>query len=145
MIFELLLYVLRCTRDCCRLFKGLHINFLSEEIIMKELNRAKEYLPGSERQRSRGYSPAVVTTGGRSVYLAGHGGYSDESGKTYPGDFDAQVRICFERIGAVLAKAGGSLDDIVSMTVFIVDMKMATVLPSCVEASSPTAIILEAR
>lgn len=90
---------------------------------MKDMNRAKEYLPGSERQRSRGYSPAVITSRGRTVYLAGHGGYSDESGKTYPGEFDAQVRICFERIGAVLAKVGGTLDDIVSMTVFIVDMK----------------------
>jgi 2-iminobutanoate/2-iminopropanoate deaminase len=92
-------------------------------MIMKDIDRAKDYLPGSERQRSRGYSPAVITRGARTVYLAGHGGYSDESGKTYPGDFDAQVRICFERIGAVLAKAGGTLDDIVSMTVFIVDMK----------------------
>ena len=83
----------------------------------------KEYLPGSERQTRRGYSPAVITTGGRTVYLAGHGGYTDESGTTYPGDFDAQVRICFERVRAVLAKAGGTLDDIVSMTVSIVDMK----------------------
>jgi 2-iminobutanoate/2-iminopropanoate deaminase len=90
---------------------------------MKDVNRTREYLPGSERQRSRGYSPAVVTTGGRTVYLAGHGGYSEESGKTYPGDFDAQVRICFERIRAVLAQVGGAVDDIVSMTVFIVDMK----------------------
>jgi 2-iminobutanoate/2-iminopropanoate deaminase len=110
-------------RACRRLFKSLHNSFFREEIFMKDMNRAKEYLPGSERQRSRGYSPAVITSGGKTVYLAGHGGYSDESGKTYPGDFDTQVRICFERIGAVLAKAGGTLDDIVSMTVFIVDMK----------------------
>ena len=89
---------------------------------MKDMNPGKEYLPGNERQRSRGYSPAVIATGGKTVYLAGPGGYSDDSGKTYPGDFDAQVRICFERIRAVLGKAGGTLDDIVSMTVFIVDM-----------------------
>jgi enamine deaminase RidA (YjgF/YER057c/UK114 family) len=85
-------------------------------------DNGKEYLQGSERQASRSYSPAVVTRGGRTVYLAGHGGYRDESGKTYPGDFDAQVRICFERMGSVLEKAGGSLKDIVSMTVFIVNM-----------------------
>ena len=90
---------------------------------MKDIDRAKDYLPGNERQRSRGYSPAVITRGGRTVYLAGHGGYSDESGKTYPADFDAQVRVCFERIRTVLAKVGGTLDDIVSMTVFIIDMK----------------------
>jgi enamine deaminase RidA (YjgF/YER057c/UK114 family) len=85
--------------------------------------RTKEYLRGSERQASRGYSPAVVTRGGKTVYLAGYGGYSDESGKTYAGDFDAQVRVCFERMDAALARAGGSLSDIVTMTVFIVDMK----------------------
>ena len=76
---------------------------------MKDVNRTREYLPGSERQTSRGYSPAVITTGGRTVYLAGHGGYSDESGTRYPGDFDAQVRICFARIRAVLDKVGGTL------------------------------------
>jgi enamine deaminase RidA (YjgF/YER057c/UK114 family) len=103
--------------------KSVQIALLAEEVTMKDANRTKEYLPGTERQSSRGYSPAVITRGGRTVYLAGHGGYSDESGKTYPGDFDAQVRIAFERIRSVLAKAGGTLDDIVSMTVFIVDMK----------------------
>ncbi|MGH7835371.1 MAG: RidA family protein [Candidatus Binatia bacterium] len=86
-------------------------------------NRRKEYLRGSERQASRAYSPAVVTQQGKTVYLAGYGGYSDESGKAYPGDFDAQVRVCFERMRAVLERAGGSLSDIVTMTVFIVDMK----------------------
>lgn len=111
---------------------------------MKDMNRAKEYLPGSERQRSRGYSPAVITSRGRTVYLAGHGGYSDESGKTYPGEFDAQVRICFERIGAVLAKVGGTLDDIVSMTVFIVDMKNGDRFTELRRGFSPSAVILEA-
>jgi len=80
-------------------------------------------LNGSERQASRAYSPAVIIRGGKTVYLAGYGGYSDESGKTYPGDFDAQVRVCFERMRAVLERVGGTLSDIVTMTVFIVDMK----------------------
>lgn len=86
-------------------------------------DKGKEYLQGSERQTSRSYSPAVITRGGRTVYLAGHGGYRDESGKTHPGDFDAQVRICFERMRSVLESVGGTLNDIVSMTVFIVNME----------------------
>lgn len=85
--------------------------------------KGKEYLLGSERQQSRSYSPAVIARGGRTVYLAGHGGYRDESGTTYEGDFDSQVRVAFERLHSVLQKAGGSLNDLVSMTVFIVDMK----------------------
>jgi enamine deaminase RidA (YjgF/YER057c/UK114 family) len=82
----------------------------------------KTYLPGDERQRTRSYSPAVVVKSGRTVYLAGHGGYRDESGQEYPGDFDAQVRVAFQRIRSVLERSGGTLKDIVSMTVFVVDM-----------------------
>ena len=52
----------------------------------------KEYLEGDERQRGRGYSPAVKTKGGTTIYLAGHGGFEDHSGRMPPGDFYAQVR-----------------------------------------------------
>jgi 2-iminobutanoate/2-iminopropanoate deaminase len=88
--------------------------------------QSREYLPGDKRQQERGYSPAVKTRGGMTVYLAGYGGFQDESGKTYPDDFDAQVRVSFERISKTLEKAGGTLDDIVTMTVFITDMKNGT-------------------
>ena len=60
------------------------------------------------------------------MYLAGHGGFEDESGKTYPGDFDAQARVRFERMRKTLQSAGGSLDDIVTMTVFIMNMANGT-------------------
>ncbi len=82
----------------------------------------REDIEGDARQKERAYSPAVKITGGTTIYLAGHGGYQDESGTTYPGDFDAQVRVSFERMRKVLEKAGGTLDDIVTMTVFITDM-----------------------
>ncbi|MCH8832383.1 MAG: RidA family protein, partial [Chloroflexi bacterium] len=42
------------------------------------------------------------------------------------GDFEGQVRATFERIRATLARAGGTLDDIVTMTVFIKDMQYGT-------------------
>jgi len=86
----------------------------------------KKYFKGNKRQQERAYSPAVKTTGGTTIYLAGQGGYEDESGKTYPGDFDAQVRVSFERLSKALEHAGGSLDDIVTMTVFITDMANGT-------------------
>jgi enamine deaminase RidA (YjgF/YER057c/UK114 family) len=82
----------------------------------------RENFAGDARQKERAYSPAVKITGGKTIYLAGYGGYQDESGNTYPGDFDAQVRVSFERMRKVLEKAGGTLDDIVTMTVFITDM-----------------------
>lgn len=86
----------------------------------------REFLPANTRQRERAYSPAVKITGGTTVYLAGYGAFQDEAGKSYAGDFDGQVRLSFERIRQTLEKAGGKLDDIVTMTVFITDMAKGT-------------------
>jgi enamine deaminase RidA (YjgF/YER057c/UK114 family) len=87
----------------------------------------RKYLEGDARQRERAYSPAVKIRGeGTTIYLAGHTGYQDEKGETYPGDFDTQVRVAFERIRKTLEKAGGKLEDIVTMTVFITDMANGT-------------------
>lgn len=86
----------------------------------------KQYLAGDARQRERAYSPAVRASGRTTIYLAGHGGYQDEAGNTYPGDFDAQVRVSFARLKSTLERAGGSLDDIVTMTVFVTDMANGT-------------------
>jgi 2-iminobutanoate/2-iminopropanoate deaminase len=82
----------------------------------------REYLEGDPRQRERAYSPAVKTSGGTTIYMAGQTGYQDEQGETYPRDFDGQVRVAFERMRKTLEVAGGKLDDIVTMTVFITDM-----------------------
>jgi enamine deaminase RidA (YjgF/YER057c/UK114 family) len=86
----------------------------------------RDFLPGDGRQRERAYSPAVKVSGGATIYLAGYVAFQDEAGKSYAGDFDAQVRLSFERIRQTLEKAGGKLDDIVTMTVFITDMANGT-------------------
>jgi enamine deaminase RidA (YjgF/YER057c/UK114 family) len=86
----------------------------------------REFLPANQRQRERAYSPAVKVNGGTTVYLAGYGAFQDEAGKSYAGDFDGQVRLSFARIRQTLEKAGGKLDDIVTMTVFITDMANGT-------------------
>lgn len=68
------------------------------------------------------YSPAVITEGGRMVWLAGQVGIVDDNGKPIA-DFDAQVRQAFRNVGKVVARAGGELKDIVTMTVFISDAR----------------------
>lgn len=83
----------------------------------------RRYLPGNERQTQRSYSPAVVATGKRTIYLAGFGGATDESGRSLAGDFDAQVRVAFHNIRKTLERAGATLENMVTMTVFITDMK----------------------
>jgi enamine deaminase RidA (YjgF/YER057c/UK114 family) len=80
-----------------------------------------EYLEPSEFQKSRAYSPAVITQGGRTVWLAGQTATRDSQGDDISGDFDAQVKTIFALIDATLRRAGGSLADMVTMTVFIND------------------------
>jgi enamine deaminase RidA (YjgF/YER057c/UK114 family) len=76
-----------------------------------------------DRAQSRGYSQAVVTRGGRTVWLAGQVGAADASGRSLAADFDGQVREVFSRLGETLGEAGGKLADIVTMTVFITDAR----------------------
>jgi enamine deaminase RidA (YjgF/YER057c/UK114 family) len=75
----------------------------------------------NERNARSGYSPAVITQGGKTIWLAGMTGAVDAAGKSLAGDFDAQVRRTFAVIEATLAEAGGKLSDLVTMTVFITD------------------------
>jgi enamine deaminase RidA (YjgF/YER057c/UK114 family) len=78
-----------------------------------------EYLQGTDAQRSRAYSPAVVTEGGRIVWLAGQTATVDGDGKDISGHFEAQTRRVFALMGETLRRAGGGLTDLVTMTVFI--------------------------
>jgi enamine deaminase RidA (YjgF/YER057c/UK114 family) len=73
--------------------------------------------------QARAYSQAVISEGGRIVWLAGQVGAADGSGNSLAGDFDAQVREVFARLNQTLEEAGGSLADIVTMTVFITDAR----------------------
>ena len=62
-----------------------------------------------ESAQARAYSQAVVTAGGKIVWLAGQVGIADAAGKSLAGDFDGQVRAVFSRLGETLAEAGGKL------------------------------------
>ena len=74
--------------------------------------------------QSRGYSQAVITEGGRIVWLAGQVAAEDSSGRSLAADFDGQVREVFARLGRTLEEAGGKLADMVTMTVFITDARL---------------------
>ena len=78
-----------------------------------------KYLEGSDRQKTRAYSPAVVTEGGRTVWLAGQTATVDGAGNDIAGNFEAQTRRVFELMDQTLRRAGGTLADLVTMTVFI--------------------------
>jgi 2-iminobutanoate/2-iminopropanoate deaminase len=77
-------------------------------------------------QKSRAFSPAVITEGGKIIWIAGHGGQKDTAGNSLAGDFDAQVRQAFKNIDATLKEAGASLKAMVTMTVFLADARYTT-------------------
>jgi enamine deaminase RidA (YjgF/YER057c/UK114 family) len=79
------------------------------------------YLEKSEFQKARAYSPAVITQGGRIVWLAGQTATKDEAGNDISGNFDAQVATIFSLLDKTIQRAGGRLANLVTMTVFIND------------------------
>ncbi|MBI3916221.1 MAG: RidA family protein [Betaproteobacteria bacterium] len=80
-----------------------------------------EYLEGTEFQKTRAFSPAVITLGGKTVWLAGQTAPTDEAGKDITGNFEAQTRTIFALMDRTLKRAGGTLSNLVTMTVFIND------------------------
>lgn len=82
----------------------------------------KDYLIDEYGER-RAFSRAVATTGGTTVWVAGHTTLTDEDGNDISGDFEAQTRELFRLIEQRLAHYGGTLSDIVTMTVYIQDVR----------------------
>ena len=78
----------------------------------------KTYLK-RERAQTRAYSQAVITEGGRIIWLAGQTAGAEAAAN----DFDGQVREVFSRLAKTLEEAGGALGDMVTMTVFITDAR----------------------
>ena len=73
---------------------------------------SKEYLKG-DRPQQRGYSEAVITEGGRTVWLAGQTATVDDNGRSLASDLDGKLRQLFKNLDRTLQKAGGKLSDMV--------------------------------
>jgi enamine deaminase RidA (YjgF/YER057c/UK114 family) len=78
-----------------------------------------KHLEGTEAQKNRAYSPAVITEGGLIVWLAGQTALVDSDGRDIAGDFEAQTHRVFALMAETLQRAGGTLANLVTMTVFI--------------------------
>src|SRR5499427_291680 len=81
--------------------------------------QAAEYMEKTPFQLSRAFSPGVITSGGITVWVAGQTATQDSQGNNIANNFEAQVKQVFAQIDGVLKRAGGSLDNVVTMTVFI--------------------------
>ena len=67
-----------------------------------------------------GFSQVVVATGGRTVYCAGQVAWDANKAIGVPGNLDEQARRALKNLERALAAAGGTLQDVVSVRVYIV-------------------------
>ena len=69
----------------------------------------------------RGFNHGILTSGGRLLFLAGQDG-GDASGRIVaPGDLLGQFEQVLLNLRAVVEEAGGAMQDIVKLNVFVAD------------------------
>ena len=79
---------------------------------------AKECYAPDARSQERAFSRAVVTDGGKVVWLGGQTGSPDKN-------FEGQARDAFAELDKTIKAVGGTgLKDMVTMTVFIGDVRL---------------------
>jgi len=66
------------------------------------------------------YSQAVRA--GDTVYVSGQIPLDPESGEVIEGDFTALTNRVFDNLAAVVEAAGGTMDDIVKLNIFLTDL-----------------------
>jgi reactive intermediate/imine deaminase len=73
------------------------------------------------------YSQAVATSG-KTVYLSGQIGLEPHSGELVSESFEGQVKQAFANMEAVVQAAGGTLENVAKLTLFLTDLgKFGTV------------------
>jgi len=77
------------------------------------------------------YSQAIKA--GNTVYLAGQIPYNVKSGQVVLTSIEAQAEQTFLNVKAVAEAAGGTIDDIVKLTIFITDFKYFPTINSVME------------
>jgi enamine deaminase RidA (YjgF/YER057c/UK114 family) len=95
------------------------ISVLSFLVLPLSYAAAAEYMDKTPFQLSRAFSPGVITKGGKTVWVAGQTATKDNNGIDISNNFEAQVKQVFSQVDAVMKDAGGSLGNVVQMTVFI--------------------------
>lgn len=68
-----------------------------------------------------GYAHGVVTQGGRLLFLAGQPALDAEGKIVAPGDIAGQFDQSFKNLKTVLEAAGGTMTDIVKLTIYVTD------------------------
>lgn len=85
----------------------------------------KEYLNPQELFPSLqyGFSQLVSASAGKTVYLSGQVGWNEREEMAAGDDLGAQMRQALRNIDTAMRSAGGTLHDVVSMRLYIVEEK----------------------
>ncbi|WP_433424198.1 RidA family protein [Microtetraspora malaysiensis] len=67
------------------------------------------------------YRQVSIGSGSRLVFIAGQVAWGADGVTVGEGDLAAQVEQCYLNIGTALAEVGASFDDVVKLTVYLVD------------------------
>jgi enamine deaminase RidA (YjgF/YER057c/UK114 family) len=82
---------------------------------------SKRIVNPPELARPRGYSHGIVTEGGRLLFLAGQDASDGDGRIVAPGDVVAQFEQVLRNLQAVVVAAGGTMQDIVKLNIFVRD------------------------
>ena len=85
----------------------------------------KEYInpPSLFRSEDSGFSQAVAASGGRTLYVSGQTAWDANRQLVGGTDLAGQARQAFRNVQTVVEASGGSLSDVVSLRIYIVDYR----------------------
>ncbi|WP_404363123.1 RidA family protein [Corallococcus coralloides] len=70
------------------------------------------------------YRQVAIATGTRQVHIAGQVAYDAEGQLVARGDLAGQVAQAYRNVALALAAAGATFDDVVRLTIYVVDWKL---------------------
>jgi len=75
------------------------------------------------RSLDHGFSQAVVASGRRTLYVSGQTAWDAQRRLVGGADLEAQAKRAFENLRLVVEAAGGTLADVVSLRIYIVEYR----------------------
>ncbi len=82
---------------------------------------AKKIINPASLPHPSGFSHGILTTGGRMLFLAGQTAFNKEGQLVTPGDLVGQYEETLRHLKAVVEEAGGTMQDIVKINIFVKD------------------------
>ena len=83
----------------------------------------KQFINPPSLNPTNGFTHVVTSTGGKTIHVSGQVSVNEKAEVIGKGDMRAQVERVFENLKTCLAAAGATLDDVVKITYFVVDLK----------------------